>query len=536
MTQSMITAPQPEAVEVGADILRDGGNAVDAAIACALAQTVVDPQMCGIAGFGSIQIYLPEEGVHTTLDFHGRSPLATKPDMWEHLIEREALDGWGFILKGRVNEFGYGAISTPRSLAAFDEVLKRFGTRSIADLLPPAIAYAEEGFKVRQMMHFYWTIPAMYGRDAHISMVNKFPATRKIYCKEDGHLLAIGEVLKNPDMGRTLRRIAADGVEDFYTGTIAEEIIADMKANDGLLRHEDLATCAAEENAPLWGTYRGYRYSTNNPPGGGVMLIQMLNILENFDLTQIGHNTSEYIRIVAEAMKLATIDKDTRVGDPKFYDVPIEELTAKSYAAELADKIKQGEKAVVERFNSGSQESKNTTHVTVVDNDRNCVTMTHTLGQPSGVVTDGLGFMYNGAMGVFDPRPGRSGSLAPGKARFSALSPTIVFDNDTPTLVLGAPGGTYITMGNLQVMLNVLDFGMNAQEAILAPRFAATSNMIEVSNRIPRSIERDLVSDGYSVIRHPLSFGIASVHAIRIKNDVLDGGADPLEGGMVMAV
>ena len=172
----------------------------------------------------------------------------------------------------------------------------------------------------------------------------------------------------------------------------------------------------------------------------------------------------------------------------------------------------------------------------MVDEHGNCVTMTHTLGQPSGVVTDGLGFMYNGAMTVFDPRPGRSGSLAPGKARFTAVSPTIVFKDGQPFLVLGAPGATYITMGNLQVMLNVMEFGMTAQEAVSAPRFAATSNTIELSNRILRSSERALVAQGYPVKRHPVSYTFAWVHAIRIDNGRLDGGADPATDGMAMAV
>jgi gamma-glutamyltranspeptidase/glutathione hydrolase len=202
----------------------------------------------------------------------------------------------------------------------------------------------------------------------------------------------------------------------------------------------------------------------------------------------------------------------------------------------MAEEIKRGEKANVARLNNGGQESKNTTQVTVTDEDGNCVTMTHTLGQPSGVVTDGLGFMYNGAMTVFDPRPGRSGSLVPGKARFTAVSPTIIFKGDKPFLVLGAPGATYITMGNLQVMLNVLDFDMNAQEAISAPRIAATSNNIEISNRILRSAERDLRAQGYPVVRHPVSYTFAWVHAIRIVNEKWDGGADPATDGMVMAI
>lgn len=536
MTHGMISAPQPEAVEAGLDVLKAGGNAVDAAMAAGLVQTAVDPQMCGIAGFGNIQLYLPERGVHTTFDFHGRSPLATRADMWEHLIEHEALDGWGFILKGRVNEFGYGAVTTPRTLAAFAEVLGRYGTRSLADLLAPAIEYCETGYMVRPHMSEFWNLPPAAGRDANIAMVNKHPATRKIYCHDDGRVLGVGDILRNPDMGRTLRRIAEHGVAEFYEGSIADEIVADMERHGGLISHADLATCAPEENPPLWGEYRGYRIATNHPPGGGVMLIEMLNILENFDLKGMGHNSPEYIRVVAEAMKIATIDKDAKVGDPKFYDVPMAELTSKEYAAEKAEAIRRGEQADVPRFNNGGPESKHTTQITVTDEHGNCVTMTHTLGQPSGVVTDGLGFMYNGAMTVFDPRPGRSGSLAPGKARFTAVSPTIVFDGDDPYLVLGAPGATYITMGNLQVMLNVLDFGMSAEEAVVAPRFAATSNILELSNRIFRSAERDLAAQGYPILRHPVSYTFAWVHAIRIRDGKWDGGADPATDGLAAAV
>lgn len=533
MTRGMISAPQPEAVEAGLEVLEAGGNAVDAAVATALVQTAVDPQMCGIAGFGTMHVYLPEQGVHTTLDFHGRSPAAVRPDMWEDLIIREAEDGWGFILSGRVNEKGYGAISTPRTLISLQTALDRWGTRQLGELLEPAIAYAENGVAVRPHMWEFWHEPATSGRDPNIGLLTKNPAARAIYCTDDRTTLEIGDILRNPDMAAVLRRIRDVGVDDFYHGEIAQRIIADMQANGGLIGAADLDTCAPEDNPPLWGEYRGYRIATNNPPGGGIQLIEMLNILENFDLASLGHNSVEYIRVVAEAMKIATADKDAKVGDPRFVDVPVEQLTSKEYAAAKADQIRRGQKAAVPRFNAGGAESKNTTQVTVVDEHHNCVTMTHTLGQPSGVITPGLGFMYNGAMSVFDPRPGRAGSLAPGKSRFSALSPTIVFDGDRPHLVLGAPGATYITMGNLQVILNVLDFGMSAQEAISAPRFSATSETIEVTNLIRRSTERGLQQLGYPTRRYPRAYKFAWVHAIRIGADgSLDGGADPATDGL----
>ncbi|MFL5256199.1 MAG: gamma-glutamyltransferase [Rhodopila sp.] len=536
MPHGMISAPQPEAAEAGADMLHGGGNVVDAAVTAALVQTVVDPQMCGIAGMGCMHLCLPSHGVHVTLDFHGRSPAGTRPDMWADRIVREAEDGWGFILHGRENEIGYQSITTPRTLAALDHALCHYGTISLAQAMQPAIAYAEQGSLVRPHMVEFWHRPPVAGRDGNIGIVTKFPAARKIYTGADGQPLRVGGMLRNPDMASTYRRIAEHGAADFYTGTIARRIIEDMQANDGLIREADLATCGPEETTPLWGTYRGLRIATNNPPGGGIMLLEMLNILENFDLSAIGHNAPEYIRIVSEAMKIATVDKDASVGDPRFVDVPVERLTSKAYGREMAERIRRRDKTVVPRFNTGGAESKHTTQISIADAAGNAVSMTHTLGQPSGVVTEGLGFMYNGAMAVFDPRPGHAGSLAPGKSRFSALSPTIVFKDDRAFLVVGAPGATYITMGNLQVMLNVIDFGMTAEAAVHAPRFAAVSDTIELSNRILRACERSLLAEGYKIKRHAESYAFAWVHAIRITDAGMDGGADPATGGLVVAV
>jgi len=536
MTNGMVSAPQPEAVETGLEILQAGGNVVDAAVAAALVQTVVDPQMCGIAGFGSMHMYLPDRGVHTCIDFHGRAPAATRPDMWESLILGECEDGFGFLLKDQVNEIGYQSMTTPMTLRAFDEAMTRFGSRTLADVLKPAIQYAEEGFLVRPAVHGFWNRGSESGRVARIRGLTDDPATAKIYAKADGSLYGIGELFRNPDLGRTYRRIAEHGVEDFYSGEIARQIHADMKANGGLLSMDDLANCRTEEAEPLWTTYRGFRVATNQPPGGGLMIVLMLNILENFDLAAMGHNSPDYIATVAEAMKIATVDKDNRMGDPKFFDIPVNELMSKDYARAMADRIKSGEKTSVPRLNLGGAESKETTHICVADTAGNCVTLTHSLGSSSGVVTDGLGFMYNNCMMVFDPRPGHAGSLEPGKARFTALSPTIVFKDDKPFFLVGSPGGTTITMGNLQAVLNVMDFDMTAQQAVSAPRFMATSDTIEVTNRIFRSTERQLQARGYATHRHAVSHMMPHLHGIRIVDGVLDGGADPSNDGMAAQV
>jgi len=540
MTHGMVSAPQPEAVEAGALALKAGGNAVDAAIACALVQTAVDPQMCGIAGFGSMHLYMAERDEHLLLDFHGRAPLSVTDDMWADLIEHEAEDGFGFILKGRVNEVGYQSITTPMSLKAFAVALERYGTMDLADLMAPAIGYAEDGFMVRPHVSYFWNVHEGAGRVPQIEKFKCCEASKKIYFKDDGTLRVPGEILKNPDMAETYRRIAREGVDDFYTGAIAADMVADMQANGGLITAEDLAAVQPEDSQPIWGEYRGLKIATNPPPGGGVMVLEMLNILENFDLRAMGHNSADYITTVSEAMKIATVDKDKHLGDPRFVEVPVAQLLDKDYAREMAARIKSGEKTHVPRLGAdeagGGPESKDTTHVSTVDAMGNCVAMTHSLGMPSGVVTEGLGFMYNGCMGVFDPRPGNPDSLAPGKSRFTAMSPTMVFRDGKPYFVVGAPGGTFITMGVLQAILNVIDFGMDAQQAVSAPRFCTTSNTIDVANRIPRFVEAELTDRGYPVRRTYLSYHFAGVHAVRISDGKWDGGADPGRDGMVMEV
>jgi gamma-glutamyltranspeptidase/glutathione hydrolase len=483
-----------------------------------------------------MHIYMPGQGGHCFIDFHGRAPAAATPEMWADIVVGEAEDGFGFLLEGAVNEIGYQSIMTPMTIRALDTALARHGTRSLSHLIQPAIAYAEGGFAVRPHVSGFWNEAPAGGRVPHIEFVTRFPATAKIYTHADGTPLGIGERLANPDMAKTLRRIAEKGVDDFYTGSIAREIADDMARNGGLLSAADLAGVAPVDAEPLWGSYRGHRVATNNPPGGGIMVLEMLNILENFDLAAMGHNSAAYVATVSEAMKIATVDKDTRVGDPRFVDVPVAELTSKEYAARMAERIRSGEKTHVPRLNSGGDESKDTTHVCVVDAAGNAVSLTHSIGMPSGVVTEGLGFMYNGCMGVFDPRPGRTGSVAPGKSRFTAMCPTILFDGDAPWFVIGAPGGTYITMGVLQGILNAVDFGMSAFEAVAAPRFCTTSDTIDVTNRILRRTERGLSEMGYPVRRSALSYGFAGVHALRRTAAGWDGGADPGRDGMAVGV
>jgi gamma-glutamyltranspeptidase/glutathione hydrolase len=417
---------------------------------------------------------------------------------------------------------------------AYGEAIDEYGSWDWSDICTPAIDYAQHGFSIRPCVHSWWMSGAALGRVQVQERLALTPSGRALYFRDDGSFKGVGERVVNTDLARTLQRIASAGPDVFYRGDIAEQIAADMAAHGGLLSIDDLREYRTTRTDPLRGVYRGLDVATNHPPGGGIMLLEMLNVLENFDLTSLGHNSTDYIRTVCEAMKAATADKEAFVGDPAFIDVPIDRLTDKDYAAQIAERIRQGERMHVQRFNA--EEPADTTHVAVIDGSGNCVTMTHSLGMPSGVITDGLGFMYNGCMGVFDPRPGRAGSVAPGKSRFSSLCPTIVFDGGAPRIVLGAPGGTQIAMGVLQTLLNIIDFNMPANEAVAAPRFSATSDIIDVMNRIPDYTVEPLREAGYDVVRSPLSYGIAGVHAIERVDGKLRGGADPGLDGVAYGV
>ena len=536
MPDAMIVSLQPDAVEAGAEVLRAGGNAVDAALACAFVQTVVDPLMCGVAGFGSMQLYLPDQGVHEIVDFHGRVPAAATPDMWQDRIVGETDDGFGFVLEGAVNDLGYQSITTPGTLEALGKVHERHASLSWQDVIAPAIRIAREGFVVTPGVHGYWTRSAdnVPGRVKVSERLAFSEYGRRIYCDERGEPLSVGQTVENPDLADTYGQVAAGGTDVFYRGDIADRIDADMRAKGGLLRKQDLTACRADTTAPLWGRYRGLDVATNRPPGGGVMLIEMLNMLECFDLRAMSHNSPEYIRTLVEVMKIATSDKDHYVGDPRFVDVPLDRLIDKGYAAEQAAFISEGGRRHVERL--GLPESPGTTHLCVVDKQGAIVTMTHSLGMMSGVITPGLGFMYNGCMAVFDPRPGRTGSIEPGKSRFSSMCPTTIFDRGRPLIALGAPGGTQIAMGVLQAIVNFVDFGMTPQEAVLAPRFSATSDTVLVTARIPRYRYRELESAGYRFNRSPYSYQIASVHAIGFDENGEPSGAADISYGDGMAL
>lgn len=539
MQRGIVVAPQPEATEVGARLYMAGGNAVDAAIGAAFAQGVVDGLMCGVAGLGTCQVFAPGAGTaparHEMIDFYCRAPFAARAEMWADIIEYQTRDGFSFVLKDQVNDIGPGAVATPGAVAGFHAVHARYGRLSWAEILAPAVRLAEEGYVVTPFVHTYWNSREGLGRADPLERMRYTPDAAPLFFAADGGFHPVGTRVRNPAYGRTLRRLAGEGPDVFYRGAMAAEMIADLSAKGAILRREDLERYRVVEGAPVTVSYRGHAVAVNPPPGGGLVLAMMLNILESFDLAGMGHNTPDYIRTVAEAMKRAMAMKERHLGDPETVPVPVAEIVDKGRARAAAEAIRRGEKASLVR--QGPKESGDTTHVCAMDVDGLTVTMTHTLGYQSGVLTPGLGFIYNGAMGFFDPRPGHPSSIAPGKSRGSTACPTILLKDGRPVLALGAPGGAQIPMGVLQVILNVVDHGMGVTEAIDAPRFSATSDAIDLSFRIPGYTAEALARMGYAVARSPYSYAFARVHAIHAAADGrVSGGADPYAGGMALSV
>jgi len=523
--KGMITAPQPLAVDAGAQVLAEGGNAVDAATTAAFVQMVVDPRNCGVGGFGMMNIHTAATKKEVILDFHGKAGAKVKPDMWESELIQENPSGYGYTLKNQVNERGYKAITTPGTVAGLYKALTAYGTMTWKEVIQPAIKVASEGFEVD-------TGTANARKSVPIGSETSPWVTVGKSSYEGG-----GEFIANPDMARTFSLLAEGGADVFYRGDLARRIAADMERGGGFITLEDLVRYEVTVTQPIYLDYRGYTLASNHPPGGGVTILQMLKILEGYELASMGHLTPAYIYTVSMAMKAAWADRANLVGDAAFVDVPIASLLSEERAAKWRSKIDAREKITIPRWHP--QESPNTTHLSAVDQWGNVVGLTHSLGAGSDVITQGLGFMYNNCMNCFNPIPGQVNSILPGKSRTTGMAPTLVKIGEKPYFTVGAPGGTRIVTGILHAILNVLDHSMTATEAIAAPRFDCQGDVIIAQSRIAPSVCERVKAMGHDINRTLSSYGgIASVHGIIIHPETgqLDGGADPGSGGMALGV
>ena len=531
-----IDAPQPLAVEAGAKVLMAGGNAIDAAITAAFVQGIVDPQMCGIGGYMLVNLHPAGAAAPVGIDAPALAGSKTSPAMWEDRLLGPNPDGWGFFLRDKVNDVGYTSICTPGWVKGMAALLARYGTYSWADVIAPAIRIAEEGYLLSEQAANRWKRPRSYPDACSLlDYITLNAEASRIYLKPNGALYEMGERLRNPDFGATLRHLAAAGPQDFYTGDLAAQMVADWDANGAYVTADDLADYTLREEMIVTGTYRDYTITSAASPHGGPTLIAMLNILEGYDLAGMGHNSADYIYTVGMAMKAAFADRNPYMADPLFSDVPEDWMMSKSRAAEWRAKIDANAPIEVSFTPTGTP---TTTQVTVVDSQGNAIALTHSLGASSGVITPGLGFMYNNSMINFHPVSGHRNSIGPRKGRTTGMAPTIVYKGGKPVLVLGAPGATRIITSVLQVILNVLDFDMNATEATHAARIDCQTGAIRAHMRIPEYVLAEVRR------RHPAThipqshggFALVSAIAIDPVTGKLTGASDTGSDGMALLV
>lgn len=541
MPNNIIVAPQPYAAEAGAHVLMRGGNAIDAAVTCALVQGVVDPHSCGIGGYALLTMHLADGNQSVAIDAPALAGEKVSETMWVDKYIGPNPDGWGYFMKDRVNTMGYTSVCTPGTVKMLATMLARWGTISLADAVAPAAAVAAEGFMVRERLANMWKRPRPYPESTtSVDLINYNDEIYKIYHKEDGSQYDYGSTLKNPGYANALLRLGRNGADDFYHGDFAQEMAADLSANGASVTLNDFKNYSLREDQEVISTYRDYTVVSSGPPHGGATLLAILNILEGYDLGAMEHNSPDYIYLVAMAMKAAFADRNPYMADPNFEDVPTDWMITKERAQHWRDVIDRGGEISVDFT---ATEAPSTTHVSVVDAAGNCVALTHSLGASSGVISPGMGFMYNNSMINFHPLPGHPNSIKPGKGRTTGMCPTIVYKGDPnaggkPVLVLGSPGATRIITSNLQVILNVLDFGMDITNAVHAARFDCQVNDIRCHMRIPEYVCAE-VRKKHPIRRLPFSHGgFALVEAVHIDpvTGVRTGAADTGTDGMALVV
>ncbi|MBH1891452.1 gamma-glutamyltransferase [Serratia marcescens] len=463
----MVVTSQHLASQVGVDILKMGGNAIDAAVAVGYAQAVVNPCCGNIGGGGFMTVHLAD-GTDTFINFRETAPAAASANMY--------LDADGKVKKD-ASLYGYLAAGVPGTVLGMETAREKYGKLSREQVLAPAIRLAREGFVLtRADTDILDTTVARFKQD---------PESAKIFLRPDGSPLQPGDKLVQTDLANTLEAIAKGGTDAFYKGKISQAVEAAAKQGGGILTAADFANYKVTETPPITCSYRGYKFVSAPPPSsGGVTLCEILNVVEGYDLKSMGFNSAAAIHTMTEAMRHAYMDRNTYLGDPEFIKNPIDRLVSKSYAEQIRKKIVADKATPSENVQPGMEphEKPETTHYSIVDHDGNAVSTTYTVNGRFGavVIAPGTGFFLNDEMDDFTVKVGEknlyglvqgtANSIAPGKRPLSSMSPTLVTKDNKIFMVLGSPGGSRIITITLQTALNVIDHGMAPQEAVDAPR------------------------------------------------------------------
>jgi len=525
-THGVVAAAKPDASQVGVNILKAGGNAVDAAIATGFALGVLEPNATGIGGGGFMIVRLANMKEAVVIDFREIAPKASTPDMYK-------FDEKGNVI-GNATNVGGLASGTPGEVAGLLYAFEHYGSGKIsrAQMLQPAIDWATKGYKCTANM-------SSYIKD-HFDTIKKFPACAAIYLNKDGLPIEPGEIIKNPDLARTLKLVAQKGRAAIYTGDIAKEIAAEVQKEGGLITVEDLANYKIEVRKPVMGTYRGYTIMSVPPASsGGTHLVELLNILENYDMKAIGFGTPAHAHLWSESLKLVFADRAKYMADTAFVKVPLAGLTSKPYAKMLSTKISMDKSmASVTAGDPSKYESGSTTSFSVMDSKGNMVAVTKTINDffGSGVLIPGRGFIMNNEMDDFVARPGSANSVQAGKRPLSSISPTLVLDPQGRSfLTVGSPGGPRIWPTVAQIISNVIDYGMPLQDAIDAPRyFQMASGNLNVEGRVSLNTFNKLGPLGHTMTTRDdwdLYFGGAQAVMFDYKTKTLVGAADPRRDG-----
>ncbi len=489
-SRGMVVTNHPLASAAGSQMLLAGGNAIDAAIAALFALTVVEPMMVGVLGGGVAHIRLAD-GHHLILDGLSTAPLSATPDMYETLSDEI---GKSRDTRGRENLVGPKAVAVPGALAAWCEALNRFGTMPLADVLAPAIALAERGFVVSPYLS---DCIADCAPD-----IASDPGLSALFLP-GGTPLQPGSRLVQGDYAESLRLIAQAGPAALYAGPLGEALGDFMSKSGGLIGMADLAAYAPVEREPVRGTYRGFEILGPPPPASsGVHIVQMLNILEGYDIGTLGFGSADAVHLMAEALKIAFADRAVATADPAFVTVPVARLTAKAYADERRAGIDMAEAKAWAAGLSGG-ESADTTHVTVADSAGNVVSTTQTINGLFGacVQIPDTGMIANNYVYNFDPHPGRALSIAPGKRCFTSMAPMMALRDGKLAFALGLPGALRIFPSAMQALVNLIDHGMSLQEAVEAPRIWTEGGALELEQAFPDHVAQALAARGHVVTR-----------------------------------
>jgi len=527
--RGVVVAPQPLAAEAGADILRRGGNAFDAAIAAAFAQMVTDPQMCGLGGFGCAT-YLSARGCEHVA-FHARAGSRARPDMWAADFRgRTELGGYTLFDDHRSN-LGHTSVGTPGVVAGL-ATLHEQARLAWADLIQPAAELASRGFSTPEYVFEFVRRPQQPGMPSGEQRVRYTPDSERLWCRENGTLKQPGDVWRNPDMAQTLERLARSGVRDFYAGEIAAQIASEIQRGGGHVTADDLRDYRVRVSAAVQGSFRGHQLWSAAPPASGIGCVQMLRILDRFPALE-PEKPETYV-LLASVMREAFAARAASVGDPEYRDVPAAELTSERWADAAAFRIRAGEHEPV----AASAAGEGTTHVSTYDADGNAVALTHTLGIYSGVTVPHTGIALNSAMDLFDPMPGRPNSIEAGKARVSGMAPTIVMDGPRPRIVTGSPGTNAIVTNVVQVIAAVLDGQLSPVEAVSTPRVHCEGGPVFVEGRIQRAAREALRKAGFELREMPNNYGASFGRNQLIVIDTrggFRGASDPRRDGGIAA-